>query len=127
MSEAIVMKTQVKIKDFFQGSKARKDFFAKEEMIAYDTNELLSFEAGFARHRFELHGTGDGLPSFAALMTLWRRSRDSWARVTEALPVGELRDAMAIELADRDEAMNAICDKAQAMLQAKLAKGEVDA
>jgi hypothetical protein len=127
MSEAIVMKTQVKIKDFFQGSKARKDFFAKEEMIAYDTNELLSFEAGFARHRFELHGTGDGLPSFAALMTLWRRARDSWKRIMEALPVGELRDAMALELADRDASMDDLADKACAMIATKLAKGEVDA
>jgi hypothetical protein len=123
MSEAIVMKTTaVNIKEYFQGSKARKDFFAKEEMIAYDTNELLGFEAGYARHRFELHG-GDRLPSFAALMTLWRRSRDSWARVLADLPVGELRDAMALELADRDEAMSLLADKAQALLERKGANG----
>jgi hypothetical protein len=112
-----MMKTQVKIKSFFQGTKARRQFFAGEELVAYDVDQLLTFERGYSASKLS-HTT-----SIATLLGCWRRSRDSWARVLAGLPVGELRDAMAIELADRDEAMSLLADKAQALLERKGANG----
>jgi hypothetical protein len=119
---------QVKtLKSYFQGSKAKREFFAGEELVEYDVDQLLSWEVSFHRHQLLTRGTGDGSPSFALLLGCWRRARDSFERVMKALPVGELRDAMAIELADRDASMDDLADKACAMIATKLAKGEVDA
>jgi hypothetical protein len=119
-----MMKTQVKIKSFFQGSKARKDFFAGEELVAYDVDQLLSWEVSFHRHQLFTRGTGDGSPSFALLLGCWRRARDSWLRVAKALPLDSpLREEMFRELADRDEAMSLLADKAQALLERKGATG----
>jgi hypothetical protein len=119
---------QVKtLKSYFQGSKAKREFFAGEELVEYDVDQLLSWEVSFHRHQLLTRGTGDGSPSFALLLGCWRRARDSFERVMKALPVGELRDAMALELADRDASMDDLADKACAMIATKLAKGEVDA
>jgi hypothetical protein len=108
---------QVKtLKSYFQGSKAKRDFFAGEELVEYDVDQLLSWEVSFHRHQLLTRGTGDGSPSFALLLGCWRRARDSFERVMKALPVGELRDAMAIELADRDEAMDRLANQAEVLL-----------
>jgi hypothetical protein len=121
MSEAIVLKTQVKIKNFFQGSKAKRDFFAGEELLAYDVGQMIEFERGYAT--CGLGHEPDGLPPMSVLITCWRRARDSWKRVTEALPQGELRDEMALELQIRDHAMDKLADEAQALLERKGANG----
>jgi hypothetical protein len=127
MSEAIVLKTTaLKIKDYFQGTKARKDFFAGEELVEYDCDQLLTFEARFATHQFMTRGTGDGLPPMSVLVATWRRARDSFERVLCALPAGALRDAMEIELAARDASMDRLADQAREMIATKLANGEVD-
>jgi hypothetical protein len=119
---------QVKtLKSYFQGSKAKREFFAGEELVAYDVDQLLSWEVSFHRHQLLTRGTGDGSPSFALLLGRWRRARDSWQRLVEALPSCALREEMALELADREAAMDDLADKARAMIAAKLAKGEVDA
>jgi hypothetical protein len=119
---------QVKtLKSYFQGSKAKRDFFAGEELVAYDVDQLLSWEVSFHRHQLLARGTGDGSPSFALLLGCWRRARDSFERVMKALPVGELRDAMALELADREAAMDDLAEKAREMIAVKLANGERDA
>jgi hypothetical protein len=104
------------LKDHFQTTKARRDFYAGENLAAYDCAEVLSFEQGFAK--CGLSHSPDGLPPFSVLLAVWRKARDSWERVTEALPPGALRDQMAAELAERDEAMDRLADKAQALLEA---------
>jgi hypothetical protein len=112
-----VLKTAPKIADFFQGSKARRDFFAGEELVAYDCDQLLSWEVSFHRHQLFTRGTGDGSPSFAVLVATWRRARDSFERVMRALPTGALRDEMADELRDRDAAMNRLAERASEILK----------
>ena len=118
------MKTEPKIN--FQGTKAKRDFFAGEELVAYDVGQLLGWERSFARHQFLTRGTGDGLPPVSVLVACWRRARDSWARVTEALPPGKLRNSMLDELRERDAAMDQLCEKAKAQLYAKVVEGEVE-
>lgn len=118
------MKTEPKIKDYFQGTKAKRDFFAGEELVAYDVGQLLGWERSFAQHQFLTRGTGDGLPPVSVLVACWRKARDSWARVTEALPPGELRDAMAAELRERDVAMDKLAEQAQAQLYAAVVEDE---
>jgi hypothetical protein len=118
------MKTEPKIN--FQGTKAKRDFFAGEELVAYDVGQLLGWERSFARHQFLTRGTGDGLPPVSVLVACWRRARDSWARVTAALPPGKLRNSMLDELRERDAAMDQLCEKAKAQLYAKVVEGEVE-
>jgi hypothetical protein len=121
MSEAIVLKTKPKLKDYFQGSRARRQFFAGEEFVAYDVDQLLTFERGYSASKLS-HTT-----SVATLLGCWKRARDSWVRVAEALPAGALKDQMRVELRERDASMDRLADKAEEMIAVKLANGEVDA
>jgi hypothetical protein len=100
-----------KIAEYFQSTKARRQFFSGENLIAYDVDQLLIFERDFTNSRLS-HTT-----SVSVLLACWRRARDSWSRVTEALPPGPLRDQMALELQDRDEAMNRLAERASEMLK----------
>jgi hypothetical protein len=109
-------KAAVNIKDYFRGSRAKRQFFAGEENVAYDVNQLLEFEEDFAK--CGLSHSPDCLPPMAVLLAAWRKARDSWERVAEALPAGELRDEMAAELRERDASMARLADKAQALLEA---------
>jgi hypothetical protein len=98
------MKTEPKrIADYFKGSKARRQFFGGENLLAYDVAQLHTWERGFATSR--LGRKEDGLPPTSILITCWRRARDSFERVMKALPQGELKDEMALELQIRDAAM----------------------
>jgi hypothetical protein len=126
MSEATVLKTKPKsARDYFQNTKARRDFFAGEELAAYDAAEVISFEQGFAK--CGLSHSPDGLPPISVLVAVWRKARNSWERVMKALPPGSsLRNAMLDELRDRDKAMEGLRAKARALLEAKIAKGECD-
>jgi hypothetical protein len=115
-------KTEPKIEDFFQNTKSRRSFIAGEKAIAYDVDQLLTFERNWLAS-----GLGRGEPRMAVLVASWRRARDSWQRIMEALPLGRLRDEMQIELVERDKSMDALADKAEALIAIKLANGEVDA
>jgi hypothetical protein len=121
MSEAIVLKTKPKLKDYFQGSRARRQFFAGEELVAYDVDQLLTFERGYSASKLS-HTT-----SIATLLGCWKRARDSWERVAAALPAGKLRDEMFVELAEREASMDAIAERAEEMIAVKLVNGERDA
>jgi hypothetical protein len=108
------MRSQLKPKlsDYFQDVEG-KAFFTMEKLACYDAWQLHYFEKQFAR------SAGDGFPSVASLMAAWRHARNSVQRVMEALPPGALRDQMALELQDRDEAMDKLADRAEEMLLLK--------
>jgi hypothetical protein len=110
-------KAEVKIVDYFRGSKARRQFFAGENLLAYDCAQMIEFERGYAT--CGLGHEPDGLPPMSVLIACWRRARDSWKRVADALPAGALRDEMALELQIRDHAMNELSRKAEALLEGK--------
>jgi hypothetical protein len=59
----------------------------------------------------------DGLPPISVLLAVWRKARNSWERVTNELPPGELRDAMLDELRERDAAMDGLAQRASDMLK----------
>jgi hypothetical protein len=99
-----------KLSDHFQDPEG-KAFFTMEKLACYDAWQLLYFEKQFAR------SAGDGLLPVASLMAAWRHARNSVQRVMEALPPGALRDQMALELQDRDEAMDRLAEIAQAQLR----------
>jgi hypothetical protein len=109
-----VTKTEPKIEDFFQGSKARRSFFKGEELVAYDCGQLLQMERGFASVGL---GPPDGKPQVSVLLAVWKRARESWKRVTEALPAGELKDEMRLELQIREATMDRLCDQAEALVE----------
>ena len=100
------------IKSYFQGTKAKRQFFAGEELVAYDVNQLLDFERGFRASRMAL------ITSVATLLSCWKRARDSWKRVAEALPAGKLREEMFEELRKREASMDLIAEQARADLYA---------
>jgi hypothetical protein len=106
-------KTEPKIEDFFQGSKARRSFFKGENLVAYDCGQLLQMERGYASVGL---GPPDGKPQVSVLLAVWKRARESWKRVMEALPAGELKDDMALELQIREASMDALADRASEML-----------
>jgi hypothetical protein len=55
----------------------------------------------------------------AVLVASWKRARDSFERVTRALPLDSLlREDMEAELAKRDAAMNELGRKAEALMKA---------
>lgn len=110
-----VVKTEPKIEDFFQGSKARRSFFKGENLVAYDVGQMLSVERAFAKSR--LGRQPDGLPPVSVLVACWKRARESWKRVTAALPAGELKDEMMLELQIREAAMDALSEKAEALVE----------
>jgi hypothetical protein len=111
-----VVKAEPKVEDFFQNTKSRRSFIAGEKAIAYDVGQLLVFERNFT-----LRHEPDGLPQVSVLVACWKRARGSFQRVAEALPAGELKEAMFLELQIREEAMDRLCDQAQAQLnEAKL-------
>jgi hypothetical protein len=70
---------------------------------------------GFAR--CGLSHSKDGLPPISVLLAVWRKARNSWERVTNELPPGELRDAMLDELRERDAAMDGLAQRASDMLK----------
>lgn len=112
-----VVKTEPKaIADYFQGSKARRSFFKGHELIAYDCGQLLQMERGYASVGL---GPPDGKPQMSVLLAVWKRARESFKRVMEALPAGELKDEMALELQIREAAMDRIADQAQALVEGK--------
>jgi hypothetical protein len=112
----------MKIADYFRGSKARRQFFAGEELVAYDCDQLLGWERSYAKG--PLGHSEDGLPPVSVLIASWRKARDSWERVMRALPAGGLRDEMAAELRERDAAMDKLAEQAKAQLYAKVVEGE---
>jgi hypothetical protein len=104
-------KTEPKIEDFFQNTKSRRSFIAGEKAIAYDVGQLLVFERNFT-----LRHEPDGLPQVSVLVACWKRARGSFQRVAEALPPGELREEMFLELQIRDAAMSRLQEQAKAQL-----------
>lgn len=107
-----VTKTETKVEDFFQNTKSRRSFIAGEKAIAYDVDQLLTFERNWLAS-----GLGRGEPRVAILVASWRRARDSWKRVTKALPAGELKDEMELELQIREAAMDRLADQAEALAE----------
>jgi hypothetical protein len=105
-------------KSYFQDTKARRQFFAGHDLIAYDVDQLLTFEKNFENSRLA-HTT-----SVCVLLHCWRKARDSWLRVAEALPPGDLREEMFEELAARDAAMDQLAEQAQADLYAAVVAEE---
>jgi hypothetical protein len=113
MTKVVRIKSSMRVEDYFERTKAKRDFLAREKQCAEDVAEVLSFEVGFSRH------TG-GLPPMAVLLAAWRRARDSWLRVTKALPRDSLlREEMQIELAAREKAMDDLARKAEALFEGK--------
>jgi hypothetical protein len=109
-----MMKTNA-LKDHFQGTRAKRQFFASEELVAYDVNQLMEFEEDFAK--CGLSHSPDGLPPMAVLLAAWKKARDSFERVAEALPHGELRDQMLDELAKREAVMDGLAQRASEILK----------
>jgi hypothetical protein len=105
---------KLRIVDSFRTSTttAKLQFLAEEE-VARDVYQTLAAERGF------------DAKSTSVLLGCWRAARDSYERVVKLLPEGELRDAMALELAERDRAMDALAEKAKALLYAEAAEEEV--
>jgi hypothetical protein len=62
-------------------------------------------------------GPPDGKPPVSVLLAVWKRARESFKRVMEALPAGELKDEMALELQIREAAMDALSERAQALVE----------
>jgi hypothetical protein len=76
MTKVVRIKSSMRVEDYFERTKAKRDFLAREKQCAEDVAEVLSFEVGFSRH-------AGGLPPMAVLLAAWRRARDSW----KALPL----------------------------------------
>jgi hypothetical protein len=109
MTKVVRIKSSMRVEDYFERTKAKRDFLAREKQCAEDVAEVLSFEVGFSRH-------AGGLPPMAVLLAAWRRARDSW----KALPLDSpLREEMQIELAAREKAMDDLARKAEALLEGK--------
>jgi hypothetical protein len=115
--------TQTKeLKDYFRRNNKQKDFFARELQNVVDAHEVLSFAEDSAV--FGPFATPDGLPPISVLITAWWSTRNSWARLTQALPPGELREEMIAGLAKRDAAMHELQEKAIDQVQ-QLAEREL--
>jgi hypothetical protein len=115
------IRSSMSVEEHLSRTRGKRKILAHEKAVAEDVAQLLDFEQGFAQHQLETRGAGDGRdgrPSVAVLVASWRRARDSWLRVTKALPLDSaLRNAMAIELQDRDEVMNSLAERASEMLK----------
>jgi hypothetical protein len=117
MVHLIRVKASMSVNEHLSRTRGKRKILAHEKAVAYDVAQLLSFERGFAQHQLETRGTGDGRPSFAVLVACWKRARESFERVTKALPLDSLlREEMTLELAARDKAMDDIARKAEALL-----------
>ena len=115
------IRSSMSVEEHLSRTRGGRKILRHEKAVAEDVAQLLDFEQGFAQHQLETRGADDGRdgrPSVAVLVASWRRARDSWLRVTKALPLDSaLRNAMAIELAERDQTMNKLADQAQALVE----------
>jgi hypothetical protein len=112
------IKASMSVEEHLGRSRGGRKMLVAEKQCAEDVAEVLRFEPLLGRH------TGEG-PTIAVLVAAWRKARDSFARVTKALPLDSaLRHSMETELAKRDASMNALADTAQAMVAVKLARGD---
>jgi hypothetical protein len=82
---------------------------------AEDIGSLLEYEAGFAKCGLAHDNTG--LPPFQVLFHLWGRARNLYERYMNTLPQGQEREEIADFLAERDERMARLKEKARAMLE----------
>jgi hypothetical protein len=105
-----------KAEQYLEQTPGKRKLLKRERAIAEDVEQLLDYERGYAAG--PLGGSPDRLPSAAILLACWGRARDSWERVMKALPPGTaLREAMRVELAERDESMRGLQAQAEAMLK----------
>jgi hypothetical protein len=123
MPKVVRIKSSMSAEEHLGRTKGGRKILANEKAVAYDVSELLSFEVGLSKSAL-----GQGHPSMAVLVASWRKTRDSWERITRALPSDSLlREEMEMELARRDAAFDVLADKAEALIAIKLARGEIDA
>jgi hypothetical protein len=125
MVNVVRIRSSMSVEEHLSRSRGGRKILAHEKAVEYDISQLLSFERGFAQHQLETRGDGDGRPSIAILVASWQRARDSFARVTRALPLDSLlRATVEAELAKRDEAMSRLQEQAKDQLYAKLVEEE---
>jgi hypothetical protein len=112
------IRSSMSVEEHLSRTRGGRKILRHEKAVAEDVAQLMSFERGFAQHQLETRGDGDGRPSMTVLVASWRRARDSWLRVTRALPLDSaLRASMEAELAKRDASMNRLANVAQALVE----------
>jgi hypothetical protein len=107
------------VADYFRTPK-RRQFFGGEELVAYDCNQLLTFEENFAHSDL---GSRDGKVPLSVLVHVWWKMRDSWERVMLALPPGPDREEMKALLAERYAVMEGFRAKARNLIRLKEVEG----
>jgi hypothetical protein len=112
------IKASMSVDEHLSRSRAGRKMLVAEKQCAEDAAEVIQFERWWSER------TGNG-PSTAALVAAWRKSRDSWLRITQALSKDSaLREAMFDELAKREVAFDALADEAEALLKEVEANGK---
>jgi hypothetical protein len=107
------MESSMRAEEHLSRTRGGRKILAHEKAVAEDIAQLLDFEIGFSKSPL-----GQGHPSMAVLVASWRRARGSWERILKALPLDALlRAEMQRELWERDAAMDALADRAQALLR----------
>ena len=99
------------VEEHLSRTRGGRKMLVAEKQCAEDVAEVLRFEPLLGRH------TGEG-PTIAVLVAAWRKARDSFERVTKALPLDSaLRHSMGAELAKRDASMDALSEKVEALMR----------
>jgi hypothetical protein len=113
MTTVVRIRSSMSVEEHLSRTRGKRKILAHEKAVAEDVAEVLRFEPLLGRH------TGEG-PTIAVLVAAWRKARDSFARVTRALPTDSLlRADMEAELAKRDASMDRLANVAQALVEGK--------